>query len=183
MPVGLQCYFQEGMTFRLRAALAGVLLAGLQCATATTTITNTRPEIAWMASLWEADSVQISPLANAQYPQYTTNLQFIFPHNNISGDGDIHNDMGVDSSGTGSTGNNTGESPIIAEVVNATSAQLSYLQSESGHLEKTRGIFRFYTEHPGERHFELHPVTETYMNNAGTWVLDVDYRPNITNVA
>jgi hypothetical protein len=33
-----------------------------------TVITNTRPEVALMASLWEADSVQISPLANAQCP-------------------------------------------------------------------------------------------------------------------
>src|SRR5207245_9930864 len=31
-----------------------------------TTITNTRPEIAQMAGSWEVDSVQISPLANAQ---------------------------------------------------------------------------------------------------------------------
>ncbi|PWU19477.1 MAG: hypothetical protein C5B50_06440 [Verrucomicrobia bacterium] len=171
------------MTFRLQAALTGTMLAGLQYASATTTITNTRPEIAWMASLWEADSIQISPLADAQYPQYGTSYwQYIFPHNNISSDGDIHNDMGLDSSGTGSTNNNAGESPIIAEVINATSSQLSYLGSESGHLEKTRGIFRFYTEHPAERHFELHPVTETYMNNAGSWVLDVNYRPNITTV-
>src|SRR5437016_14611128 len=86
---------------------------------ATTTITNTRPEIAWMASLWEADSIQISPLANAQYPQFGTNYwQYIFPHSSISADGDIHTDMAVDASGTGSSGNNTGNSPIIAEVIN-----------------------------------------------------------------
>src|SRR5207249_6554831 len=81
---------------------------------ATTTVTNTRPEIAQMAGLWEADSIQISPLANAQYPQFgTNNWQFIFPHSSISSDGDIHIDMAVDASGTGSTGNNTGESPKI----------------------------------------------------------------------
>src|SRR3989442_106513 len=72
-----------------------VLLCACAAATATTTITNNRTEVAWMASLWEADSIQISPLANAQYPQFTTNWQFIFPHANISSDGDVHIDMAI----------------------------------------------------------------------------------------
>jgi len=63
------------------------------------------------------------PLANSQYPTYTTNWQYIFPHTSISADGDIHIDMAVDSAGSGSSGNNTGESPIISEVINATSTQ------------------------------------------------------------
>jgi phosphatidylinositol-3-phosphatase len=137
-----------------------------------------------MAGQWEVDSVQISSLADAQYPQFSTNSwQFIFPHNNISSDGDIHNDMAVDASGTGSTGNNAGESPIIAEVINATSTQLTHLKTLSGHQVKSRGIFRVYTEHGGERHFEIHPVTEVFTWNGSAWVLDTDTRPNITTDA
>src|SRR5207249_7962389 len=94
--------------------VAGALMSFSTVTLATTTVTNTRPEVAQMAGLWEADSVQISALANAQYPQFgTNNWQFIFPHSSISSDGDIHIDMAVDASGTGSTGNNTGESPKI----------------------------------------------------------------------
>src|SRR5437899_1591235 len=144
----------------------------MRVACADTVITNTRAEIAWMASLWEADSAQISPLANSQYPQFGADLwQYIFPHSSISSDGDIHIDMAVDSSGFGSTNNNIGESPVIAEVINADSAQLSHLQSLTAQQVRMRGIFRFYTEHSGtqaqggERHLELHPVTEALTNN------------------
>jgi hypothetical protein len=145
---------------------------------ATTVMTNTRPEIAQMAGLWEVDSVQISSLANGQYPQYSPNVwQFDFPHNNISGDGDIHLDMGCGVSGS-QTGNNAGESPIIAEVINATSAQLSHVKASSGQV-KSRGIFRLYTEHGGERHFEIHPVTELDSWNGSAWVVDSDYHTNI----
>jgi hypothetical protein len=149
---------------------------------ATTIQTNTRPEIAQMAGLWEVDSIQISSLANAQYPAIaggTNNWQFIFPHTSISSDGDVHNDIAVDSSGTGSTGNNAGESPIIAEVINATSAQLSHLQTIKSHQIKPRGIFRMYTEHAGERHFEIHPITENDAWNGSAFVLDTDYHANI----
>src|ERR1041385_8520257 len=77
--------------------------------TATTVMTNTRPEIAQMAGLWETDSIQVSSLVTNQYPQFGTNAwQFIFPHNSISSDGDIHIDSATDSSGTGKTGNNIG---------------------------------------------------------------------------
>ena len=55
-----------------------------------------------MASLWEVDSIQLSALANAQYPQFATDWQYIFPHSSISSDGDIHIDMAVDAGcGTG----------------------------------------------------------------------------------
>ena len=162
--------------------LAALLVT--QQAVGTTTVTNTRSEIALMASLWESDSLQISPLADAQYPQYGSSLwQYIFPHTSISSDGDIHIDMATDSSGTGKAGNNTGESPIISEVVNATTAQLSHLQSISGHQVKMTGIFRWYTEHASERHFELHPVTGAFAWNGSSFVLDTDYHPNITSVA
>src|SRR5256885_9694946 len=124
----------------------------------TTNITFTRAEITQMAGLWETNCLSITPLADSQYPAYTTNWQYIFPHASISSDGDIHTDMAVDNSGTGSNGNNTGESPIICEVINATTTQLSHLDSLTGAAAIFRGIFRFYTEHPGERHFELHPV-------------------------
>ena len=137
-----------------------------------------------MASLWEADSIQISPLADAQYPQFgTSSWQYIFPHSSISADGDVHIDMAVDASGTGSTGNNTGESPIIAEVINAVASQLTHLQSLSGHQTLTRGIFRFYTEHASERHLELHPITELFTNNGASFMLDTSYRSNVVSVS
>src|SRR5690349_13554805 len=92
----------------LRAFAALCLLIG-SIATATTNITFTRDEVAEMAALWETDCSTISALANSQYPTYNSNWQYIFPHSTISADGDIHTDMAVDSSGTGSAGNNTGE--------------------------------------------------------------------------
>src|ERR1035437_3205130 len=73
----------------------------LSSARATTTITFTRDEVSTMANLWETDTVSISPLANAQYPSIAGTWDFIFPHTSISTDGDIHTDMGIDSSGTG----------------------------------------------------------------------------------
>jgi PKD repeat protein len=151
-----------------------------------TIFTNTRPEIAQMAGYWEVDSVQISSLVTNQYPAFGTNTwEYIFPHNNISGDGDVHVDMAIDESGTGKDGGNTGNSPIVGEVVNATSNQLSHLKSSSVVHSETRGIFRFYTEHSGERHYEIHPMTEllTWNTNMSTFVLDSNYRPNVTNVS
>jgi len=170
------------MTFLPASGMALLLLAP-HLSLGTTTITNTRAEISLMAGLWEADSVQISALANAQYPQFTNDWQFIFPHSSISADGDIHIDLAVSSSGSGSTNNNTGESPIIAEVVNATSAQLNSLLTLKGTQAKPRGIFRFYTEHNVERHFELHPVTEISTWNGSAFVLSKFYRTNIMSVA
>src|SRR5258708_39054746 len=73
---------------------------------ASTIITNTRTEIAFMSKLWEADSLQISSLVNAQYPQFSTDWQYIFPHANLAADGDVHCDMAVAASGYGSTNNN-----------------------------------------------------------------------------
>lgn len=162
-----------------------VWLVILSPAARATVFTNTRPEIAQMAGLWEADSVQISSLVTNQYPAFGTNTwEYIFPHANIAADGDIHVDMAIDSSGTGSSGNNVGGSPIIAEVVNVTAAQLTHLKLSSVVHSKTRGIFRFYTEHSSERHFELHPMTELLTNNgANSFGLDTNYRPNITNVS
>jgi PKD repeat protein len=151
-----------------------------------TIFTNTRPEIAQMAGYWEVDSVQISSLITNQYPAFGTNTwEYIFPHNNISGDGDVHVDMAIDASGTGKNGGNTGNSPIVGEVVNATLTQLSHLQSPSVVHSETRGIFRFYTEHSGERHYEIHPMTEllAWNTNTSTFVLDSNYRPNVTNVS
>ncbi len=145
----------------------------------TTNITFTRAEVTQMAGLWETNCLSITPLANAQYPAYTANWQYIFPHASISSDGDIHTDMGIDSSGTGSSGNNTGESPIICEVINATQSQLSHLNSLSGHRAIFRGIFRFYTEHDAERHFELHPVVELDTWNGSSFVVDTDYHSNV----
>ena len=165
-----------------RASAVGWLVGGLSIATATTNITFTRDEITQMAGLWETDCIAISPLTDSQYPVYSTSWQYIFPHTSISADGDIHTDMATDSSGTGSNGNNTGESPIICEVINATSTQLGHLDSLTGAAGIFRGIFRFYTEHPGERHFELHPVVEFDTWNGASFVADTDYHPNIASV-
>src|SRR6266516_2926328 len=150
---------------------------------ASTIITNTRAEISFMARLWEADSIEISPLANGQYPQLSNDWQYIFPHKAISDDGDIHIDMAVDSSGYGSTNNNAGASPIVVEIVNASHGQLNQLTNLlTGSRARTRGIFRFWTEHAGERHFELHPVTELDTWTVSEFVLSNDYRKNINFV-
>ena len=134
-----------------------------------------------MAGLWETDCLTVSPFANTQYPTFTSNWQYIFPHSSISSDGDIHTDMAVDSSGSGSTGNNAGESPIICEVINATPNQLSYLDGLTGTEAIFRGVFRFYTEHLAERHFELHPASELDRWNGTTFTKDTDYHSNITS--
>src|ERR1041385_6635907 len=136
-----------------------------------------------MASLWESDSVEISALANAQYPQFTDDWQYIFPHKAISDDGDIHIDMAVDAAGDGRTGNNAGASPIVEEIVNATGRQLTQLTNVlAGARARPRGIFRFWSEHVSERHFELHPVTEIDTWNGVDFVLSNDYRANINFV-
>lgn len=145
----------------------------------TTSITFTRTQVTQMAGLWETDCLAVSPLANSQYPNYTTNWQYIFPHNSISDDGDVHTDMAVNSSGAGSSGNNIGESPIICEVINATQGQLNHLNALEADRAIFRGIFRFYTEHDSERHFELHPVVELDTWNGSSFVLDTDYHSNI----
>jgi len=157
----------------------GCLLAVPRVLCGTTVITNTRAEIAFMAGLWEADSVAISSLANAQFPKFSNDWQYIFPSGSISADGDLHIAMAVDGSGSGSTNGNTGSSPLIAEVVNVTAAQFAALRALKGVQAKPRGIFRFYTEHIAERHFELHPVTELYVWDGSSFVLSNDYRSNI----
>src|ERR1041384_1688250 len=103
-----------------RRVTAVVLLTILsRSALASTVFTNTRPEIAQMASLWEADSVQISSVVTNQYPAFGTNTwEYIVPHNSSAADGDLHIDMAIDSSGTGANGNNVGNSPVVAEIVN-----------------------------------------------------------------
>src|SRR6266850_2833245 len=110
-----------GLNSRRFVSVAWVFVMIPLIARSETVITNTRTEVAQMAGLWEVDSIQISSLANSQYTQFSpSSWQYIFPHSNISADGDIHIDMAVNSAGSGSSGNNTGESPIIAEVINAT---------------------------------------------------------------
>lgn len=149
---------------------------------ASTSITLTRSAVDQMAGLWETDSVTISALANTQYPQFSGDWQFIFPHTNISADGDIHIDLAVDSAGTGKNGNNTGASPIIAEVTNASTTQLNHLVSLTGAQAIPHGIFRFYTEHISERHFELHPAVQLQRWNGADFVVDSDYHQNVAAV-
>ena len=172
---------------RLAPPIVGlsILLSFLLCAAAeaSTSITFTRSEINAMAYLWESDSAAISGLTDAQYPQFSGTWQYIFPHTSISSDGDVHIDMALDANGTGKTGNNTGASPIVAEVINATSGQLNHLTALNAQQAVPRGIFRFYTEHASERHFELHPLTELQKWNGAQFVPDTDYHPNIVAVA
>jgi hypothetical protein len=53
--------------------------------------------------------------------------------------------MAVDSSGDGSTNNNSGASPIVAEIINASQSQLNQLTNlPTGSRAKMRGIFRFW---------------------------------------
>ena len=153
--------------------------ATLASAHANTPITFTRDEVNTMANLWETDCVSVSPLPNAQYPTVAGIWDFIFPHSSISSDGDIHVDMAINSSGTGTTSSNTGGGPLVCEVINATPAQLSHLTSLTNQQASFRGVFRFYTEHASERHFELHPVTQLQRWNGSTFVQDTDYLPNI----
>jgi hypothetical protein len=153
-----------------------------------TIITNTRAEVAFMASLWESDTIQISPLVNAQYPscsgtwQYTT----LFA---LEPDGDAHIRTAVSSLGACITGNNINGSPIIDEVINvltSTNPVWTHLISlGSNRQAKPVGIFRYYTEHSGERHFEIHPITQIYVwnTNSNAFLLDSDYHAGITNVA
>jgi len=109
-----------------------------------------------MASLWEVDPIQISGLANGQYPQFTNNLAISLPSFAPSGDGDIHVNMGVASTGnTGSMSGNQNESPIVPEVINATSGQLTTIDSLSSSQAVVRGIFRWYSEHTGERNMRF----------------------------
>src|SRR3954451_16346246 len=154
-------------------------LTSLVTVRASTPITFTRSDLTMMAGLWETDTVAISLLATAQYPTFSGTWNFIFPHGSISADADIHTDMAVNSSGNGSSGNNTGASPIVCEVINATASQLSHLGSLSNQQATFRGIFRFYTEHASERHFELHPVTQLQKWNGSAFVLDADYHGNV----
>ncbi len=151
-------------------------------APAQTVITNTFAEVSRMASLWEVDPVQISSLANAQYSSVgggTSTWQFIFPAFLLAADGDIHVNMGIDTNGTGSTSGNQGESPIVPEVINATAAQLTTIDSLNGSQTIVRGIFRWYSEHTGERKYEIHPATELLKWSGSAFVLTNDYRPNI----
>src|SRR5437879_5461168 len=106
-----------------RAALV-IWVAALTAAHANTTISFTRGEIATMATLWETDCVSVSSLANNQYPNVAGTWDYIVPHTTISSDGDIHVDMAIDAAGDGATSNNVGASPLICEVINATSGQL-----------------------------------------------------------
>lgn len=165
------------------AISALTLFFALLQASADTPITFTRDEITAMSRLWETDTLAISPLTNAQYPQFSGAWQFIFPHTSISDDRDVHVDMAIDAAGTGRTGNNTGASPIVCELTNATSQQLSSLLSLSGQRATFRGIFRFYTEHFAERHFELHPVTELDRWDGSMFAPAADYHANVRAVA
>jgi PKD repeat protein len=170
----------------LVAAIVLIVVAYSRVADATVW-TNTRPEVAQMAAMWEVTTIDISPLANAQYPNIgggTSLWQYAFPSSSTASDGDLHHAMAIDASGTGSTGNNIGNAPIIAEIVNCSGSQQSTvnsLVSATNHRVVPRGIFRVYTEHANEIHYEAHPVTEELTYNGSAWVVGADMRSSITN--
>jgi PKD repeat protein len=160
-----------------------ILLCCSQFARATT-ITNTRPEIAQMAGYWEVDSVQISPLANAQLilnaqPSCSTtgSWEYMQPSGSTASDGDEHINMALDASGTGANCDNlnNGDSEIVAEIVNASGSLLS---SGNTHA-KARGIFRYYHEHASEIKYEIHPMTERDTWNGSAFVVANDYHNTI----
>jgi PKD repeat protein len=165
--------------------MAGVAMAVCAGVTRAQTVeTNTFAEVNLMATLWEVNCLQVSPLANAQYPAIGggTNLwQFLFPSGSINSDGDEDIETAINSSGTGDTGGNEGYSPIHTEIINITSAQVSHLNSLHSDQGRTHGIFRLYTEHLGERQFEIHPITEvdTWNSSSNAFIFDSDYHGNI----
>src|SRR6266481_559001 len=108
----------RGKMYSRRFICAVFLVVLPRIAHATTIYTNSRTEIAEMAGWWEVDSVQISSLADAQYPQFTNTWEYMSPSGSTSSDGDEHINMAVDSSNTGTTGGNQGESPIVSEIIN-----------------------------------------------------------------
>jgi Bacterial TSP3 repeat len=159
-----------------------IWVAALPAAHTNTTITITRSDIATMATLWETDCVSVSSLVNDQYPNVAGTWDYMVPHTSVSSDGDIHVDMAIDSAGNGAASNNVGASPLICEVVNASTSQLNHLDSLTNQKTTFRGVFRFYTEHAGERHFELHPVTQLQRWNGSTFVADTDFHSNVVTV-
>jgi hypothetical protein len=168
------------------------LMAVIPATLGDTVITNSRAEIAFMAGLWESDTIQISALTSTQYPSCSGTWQYIFPVR-IEDDGDSHIKTAISAAGTCASGNNIGNSPLINEVVNVSATQWNHISGLSGRQAKPTGIFRYYTEHTsdgtssgtGERHFEIHPMTQLYLWNASSnaFLLDTDYHANITNVA
>ena len=170
-----------------RRIIAVSVVVALSSLSAHATVwTNTRPEIAQMAGLWEVDMVQISPLINAQYPSIgggTSLWQYCFASSSASSDGDLHHAMAIDSSGTGRTGNNIGNAPGIGEIVNAGAyiSTVTALSAANNHRVVPRGIFRVYTEHANEIHYEMHPITEELTNSAGAFVVAANMRSSITN--
>jgi PKD repeat protein len=171
------------MPRRITAVVVGVVFPLIAQATL---FTNTRPEIAQMAGLWEVTTIQISPLINAQYPNIgggTSSWEYTFANTSASSDGDLHHAMAINSSGTGQTGNNVGNSPCVSEIVNSSAyiSTVTAISAANNHHFVPRGIFRVYTEHSSEIHFEVHPITEELTNSSGAWVVAANMRSSITN--
>ena len=139
-----------------------------------------------MAGYWEVDSVQISPLANAQLildaqPSCSTtgSWEYMQPSGSQSTDGDEHINMSLNASGLGANCNNlnNGDSEIVAEIINAAG---SLLPNSLTHA-KSRGIFRYYHEHAGEIKYEIHPMTEqdAWNTSSNAFVVANDYHNTI----
>ncbi len=176
---------KEGYLKMPRRIYAVIVLLCCSPLARATTITNTRPEIAQMAGYWEVDSVQISPLANAQLildaqPSCSTtgSWEYMQPSGSTASDGDEHINMALDAAalaGSNCNNLNNGDSEIVAEIINASG---SLLPSGNTH-SKARGIFRYFHEHAGEIKYEIHPMTERDTWNGSAFVFANDYHNTI----
>lgn len=176
-----------------RFSTALILLVSSSVFATTTTITFSRADLARISGLWIVESSTLSDLANAQYPSFAgSTWNFGFPHSGTASDGDLHIDLAVSSSGTGqfATCCNGGDSPITAEITNASSADQTHVSGLKTIMTHWLGVFRIRTEHtcpaacePGERKFEIHPITKLFRLSSGSYVLDTDYTSYVDDVS
>ena len=171
-------------------SLVVLLLVSPPLVFAQTHVTFTKTDSSQMANMFMVtDSRTLSPLATEQYPS-RNGLTYIYFQNAsyAASDGDCHIDLAFDSSGTGAhdTCCGSGDSPITAEVLNATqnkpSSDCVHLQSLDTTKTYWEGVFRFRNEHnctscfdTGERKFEIHPATKVWKLSGSSYVLDHNY--------
>lgn len=170
----------------MKRLAAIILLSSAVAVNAATSFVTTRAHLTSMAGLWETtgSNATVDTLISEQYPTYLTSAlwQYVFRHASISSDGDLHMDLAINAAGDGSVANNIGSSPIIAEIINANSGIITQLDTDdatSANPLTVSGIFRYWTEHFSERHYELHPVTQYVTAGSVTRNL----RSTIANVA
>lgn len=106
----------------------------------------------------------------------------------INTDGDMHLEICTASNGAEGDITCYGDSPFLPELMNATSGDVSHINSLAIHTSMTSwdGIIRFRSEHDcsgtGELHLEIHPVTRLYAWNGSSYALDSDYYSHFSTV-